>query len=107
MSQMVKNLPANIGDSSSISESERSPGEGNDNLLQYSCLEDHMDRGACHFHFYVKGVKWGPLQFLSSENGSFYFMIILTGFIIFKSIFNWSIVDSQCCIFLKKPFIEA
>ena len=25
----------------------RSPGEGNDNPLQYSCLENSMDRGAC------------------------------------------------------------
>ena len=30
----------NVGDLSSISESGRSPGEGNDNLLQYSCLEN-------------------------------------------------------------------
>ena len=33
------------GDSDSISGSERSPGEGNDYLLQYSCLENSMDRG--------------------------------------------------------------
>ena len=33
-------------DSSSISGSERSPGGGNGNLLQYSCWENHMDRGA-------------------------------------------------------------
>ena len=26
---------------------EESPGEGNDNLLQYSCLKNPMDRGAC------------------------------------------------------------
>ena len=34
----VKNLPANVGDTGSIPGLERSPGEGNDNLLQYSCL---------------------------------------------------------------------
>ena len=34
------------GDPGSIPESERSPGEGNGNPLQYSCLEDPMDRGA-------------------------------------------------------------
>ena len=43
---MVKNLPANAGDVSSLPGSGRSPGEGNDNLLQYSCLEIFMDRGA-------------------------------------------------------------
>ena len=46
---MVKNLPANAGDGrdiGSIPESRRSPGEGNGNLLQYSCLENPMDRGA-------------------------------------------------------------
>ena len=46
---MVKNLPANagdIGDVGSIPESERSPGGGNGNPLQYSCLENTMDREA-------------------------------------------------------------
>ena len=34
------------GDLGSIAGSGRSPGEGNGNPLQYSCLEDSMDRGA-------------------------------------------------------------
>ena len=34
----VKNLPANAGDKGSIPGSGRSPGEGNGNPLQYSCL---------------------------------------------------------------------
>ena len=42
---MVKNLSANAGDSGPISGSGRSPGEGNDNLLRYSCLENSMNRG--------------------------------------------------------------
>ena len=45
---MVKYLPANagdIGDSDSIPESGRSPGGGHGNLLQYSCLENPIDRG--------------------------------------------------------------
>ena len=46
MAQKVKNLPANAGDEGSIPESERSPGEGNGIPLQYSCLENPMDRGA-------------------------------------------------------------
>ena len=36
----------NAGDLGSISGSGRSPGEGNGNPLQYSCLENPMDRGA-------------------------------------------------------------
>ena len=46
---MVKNQPASAGDirdMGSIPRSERSSGEGNGNPLQYSCLEDPMDRGA-------------------------------------------------------------
>ena len=43
---VVKNLPANAGDTGSISRSGRSPGVGNGNPLQYSCLENPMDRGA-------------------------------------------------------------
>ena len=43
---MVKNLPANAGDEDSVPGLERSPGGGNGNPLQYSCLENLMDRGA-------------------------------------------------------------
>ena len=43
---VVKNPPANAGDSGLISRSERSPGEGNGNPPQYSCLENPMHRGA-------------------------------------------------------------
>ena len=45
---VVKNPPANEGaarDTGSISSSGRSPGEGHGNSLQYSCLENLMDRG--------------------------------------------------------------
>ena len=45
---VVKNLPANAGDAGdtgSILGSGRSPEVGNGNPLQYSCLENSMDRG--------------------------------------------------------------
>ena len=45
----VKNLPANEGDIRDVGlipGSGRFPGEGHDNSLQYSCLENSMDRGA-------------------------------------------------------------
>ena len=42
----VKASACNVGDLASIPGSGRSPGEGNGNPLQYSCLEKPMDRGA-------------------------------------------------------------
>ena len=43
---VVKNLPANVGDVILIPGSGRFRGESNGKLLQYSCLENPMDRGA-------------------------------------------------------------
>ena len=46
---VVKNLPANTGDAGDLGVTlglGRSPGEGNGNLLQCSCLDNPMDRGA-------------------------------------------------------------
>ena len=43
---MVKNPPANARDTGLIPGLGRSPGIGNGNLLQYSCLENPTDRGA-------------------------------------------------------------
>ena len=40
-----KESACSVGDPGSIPGSEKSPGEGNGNLLQYSCLENSMDRG--------------------------------------------------------------
>ena len=42
---MVKNLTVNEGDVGLIPGLGRSPGEGTGNPLQYSCLQDRMDRG--------------------------------------------------------------
>ena len=46
MAPVVKKPPANAGDVGSIPELERSPGVGNSNSLQHSCLENAMDSGA-------------------------------------------------------------
>ena len=43
---VVKNLPANVGNSGSVPGLGRSLGEGNGNPLQSSCLGNPMDRGA-------------------------------------------------------------
>ena len=52
---MVKNLPADAGateDTGSIPGLRRSPGVANGNPLQYSCLENSMDKGA----------RWGTVD---------------------------------------------
>ena len=53
---MVKNQPANAGDMGLIPGSGLSPGGGNSNPLQYSCLGNPMDRGASWAILEVHGV---------------------------------------------------
>ena len=55
---MVKNPPANSGDIGLIPWLERSPGEGNGNPFQYSCLEKYMDRA----------VQWATAHGVSKES---------------------------------------
>ena len=52
---VVKSPSADAGDEGSISGLGRSPGEGNGNPLQYSCLGNFMDKGA--WQATVNGVK--------------------------------------------------
>ena len=61
----VKNLPANAGDvrgSGSILWSERSPGGGHGNPLQYSCLESPMERGAWGATVHGVTEKWTQMK---------------------------------------------
>ena len=63
VAQVVKNPPANAGDirdTGSIPGSERSYGGGHGNPLQYSCLENPMDRGAWRatVHMVAKNQTW-------------------------------------------------
>jgi len=44
---VVKNPPVSEGEVGLISKCPRSPGEGNHNAFQYSCLGNSTDRGAC------------------------------------------------------------
>ena len=64
---VVENLPVNAGDArdvGSITGSGRSPGGGNGNPLQYSSLENPIDRGA--WWATVHGVaESGPTEWLS------------------------------------------
>ena len=61
----IKYLPANAGDSrdkGSIPGSGRAPGERNDNLLQYSCLENSMDRGVWWATVHGVAKSWTQLS---------------------------------------------
>ena len=57
---VVKNPPTNAGDMGLIPESGRSPGEGNGNSLQNSCLGNSMNRGV--WRATVHGVAKSPIQ---------------------------------------------
>ena len=70
MALVVKNLPANavdVRDAGSIPRSERSPGGGNGNSLQYSCLENPKDRGAWQAELPRATESWTQLKQLSSS----------------------------------------
>ena len=65
----------NVGDLGSIPGSGRSPGEGNGNPLQYSCLENPIDRGA--WWAAVHGVAKSRTQLSDFTSLYFFFIIIL------------------------------
>ena len=58
---VIKNMPANAGDMDSTSESGRVPGGGNGNPLQYSCLDNPMDRVAW------RAAVWGRIEWNMTE----------------------------------------
>ena len=58
MALTVKNPPAKAGDAGSIPGSGRSPGEENGKPLQYSCLENPMDRGSFLIRQPVKTINY-------------------------------------------------
>ena len=59
---MVKNPPANAGDMDWIPGLGRLPGEVNGDPLQYSCLENPMDRGAWRAVVYRVTKSWTELS---------------------------------------------
>ena len=77
---MVKNLPANAGDirdTGSFCGMRRSPGGGHDNPLQYSCLENPIDRGALQAIVYsiAKSQTW--LKKPTSSSSKNYILILI------------------------------
>ena len=72
---MVKSSPENVGDlrdAGLIPGSVRSPGVGNGNPLQYSCLENPMDRGVWQAAVHGVTKSWTWLKRLSTQACTFY-----------------------------------
>ena len=59
---VVKSPPANAGDADSVPGSGRSPGGGNGNMLQCSCLENPMDRGTWQAAVHRVTKSWTQLS---------------------------------------------
>ena len=57
-----KESACNAGDPGSIPGWGRSPGEGNGNPLQYSCMENPMDRGSWQAAVFGATKSWTPLN---------------------------------------------
>ena len=75
---VVKNLPARAGGTGSIPGSGRSPGEGNGNPLQYSCLENSMNRGAW-WQVSVHGIPKSQTQLSTCASPTLGFSQVLLG----------------------------
>ena len=75
-SSVVKNLPTNAGDTGSIPGLGRSPGEGNGNSLQYSCLGNPTERGT--WQATVHGVTKGSDSTQPLNNKALYLVIFST-----------------------------
>ena len=87
---VVKNPPANSGDirdTGSIPSSGRSPGGGDGNPLQYSCLKNHMDRGAWRVIVHRAAKSRTQLK-LRNMYTSTYTKKVFVAYLKFK--FNWA-----------------
>ena len=120
---LVKNLPANaedIRDLGSIPGSRRSPGEGNGNPLQYSCLENPMDRGVQSATIHGVSKSWTRLKQLSMHACSAFhfscglprchflvqnsFVPILFLYLLFSNTFLCYRLKNTICIFKEKIY---
>ena len=88
----VKVSACNAGDPGSIPGSGRSPGEGNGNPLQYSCLENPMNRGA----WWVT-VHWGHKESYTTER---------LHFNLYDSMFTWTAKRKQpVCTYIQRKIL--
>ena len=77
---VVKNPPTNAGDMGLIPESGRSPGEGNGNSLQNSCLGNSMNRGVWRATVHGGGKESNTTKQLNKNNKAHYkpqFLLLL------------------------------
>ena len=107
LAQMVKASAYNAGDLGSIPGLGRSPGEGNGNPLQFSCLENPMDRGAWQaivhggrkeldttgrLHFIPGSRNYGgQLRILPTTGWVFFFFSLFLNF--FKLKYSWHTIS--------------
>ena len=69
-----KELVCGAGDSGSIPGLGRSPGEGNGNPLQYSCLENSMDRGVWQATVHGVAKSWTQLSEFHFEHSGYFLL---------------------------------
>ena len=84
----VKNPPAGAGNAGLISGLERSPGEGHGTSVQYSCLENSMDRGT--WRASVHGVSKSRMR-LSNFTFTFHFHVLEKEMATHSSVLAWRI----------------
>ena len=101
---VVKNLPTNTGDVGLISGWGRSPGEGNGNPLQCSCLENPTDRGDWWALLHGVSKEADTSEQLNNRSSKNHTVWLLrwksqaSNERAFKKTFYWSIVALQCYV---------
>ena len=103
---MVKNLPATSGDAGSIPGLGRSPGVGNGNPFQYSCLVNPMDRGAWKAEFHGVTKSQTRLSDLActhniSSNSKLLMIKHFLKFYVITLIIYFSLIKILICTFIK------
>ena len=91
VAQTVKKSPANARDPGSIPESERFPGEGNGNTLQYSCLENSM--GSRPWQATVHGVARAGHNWACIDDNDCHFRV-------------GSFLSSAKCIWFSESYLD-
>ena len=104
---MVKNLPANTGgtkDTGLIPELGRSPGVGNGNPLQYSCLENPIDRGA--WQATVHGVIRVGHDLVTEQQQQSYFISrrVSKNFMLLTTSMTWAHADGTDSVTLTSVY---
>ena len=85
-----KESACNVRDPGWIPGSERSPGEGNGNPLQYLCLENPRDGGAWWAAVYGVAESWTRLKRLSSSSSVLYVCLVTPSCLTLCDAMDWS-----------------